>query len=181
MAPSSTERWDVVDADVVAEHGAGVGVLPLNGGAGEADKGSLRQGVAQMPGEAVDEKSYWLRWASSAITTMLGRGESTGCASPFSSGKNFWMVVKTTPPDSTESLLRRSARLSACTGDWRSKSWQREKVLKSWSSKSLRVGQHDDGGVAHSWLANDSPSVKSHGQALPRPLGMPDDANAPIA
>ncbi len=53
-------------------------------------------------------------------------------------GENFWMVVKTTPPDSTESLRRKSARLSACTGDWRSRSWQREKVLKSWSSKSLR-------------------------------------------
>ena len=48
------------------------------------------------------------------------------------------MVVKTTPPDSTESLLRRSARLSACAGGWRSKSWQREKVPKSWSSRSLR-------------------------------------------
>ena len=58
--------------------------------------------------------------------------------SPFSSGKNFWMVVKTTPPALTESLLRRSARLSAWVGGWRRRSWQREKVPKSWSSRSLR-------------------------------------------
>ena len=33
--------------------------------------------------------------------------------SPRSSGKNFWMVVKTTPPEATDSFSRRSARLSA--------------------------------------------------------------------
>ena len=58
--------------------------------------------------------------------------------SPRSSGKNFWMVVNTTPPAFTDNLLRRSARLSACTGGWRSKSWEREKVVKSWSSRSFR-------------------------------------------
>ncbi len=61
-------------------------------------------------------KSYWLRCASSAMTTMLVRSDSTGCLSPFSSGKNFWIVVNTTPPDATASLARRSARFSACTG-----------------------------------------------------------------
>ena len=48
------------------------------------------------------------------------------------------MVVKTTPPDSTESFARRSARFSAWMGGWRSRSAQREKVAKSWSSRSLR-------------------------------------------
>ena len=51
--------------------------------------------------------------------------------SPFSSGKNFWMVVNTTPPESTASLARRSDRLDACTGGWRNSSWHREKVPKS--------------------------------------------------
>ena len=48
------------------------------------------------------------------------------------------MVVNTTPPDSTASRARRSARLAACTGGWRSRSAQRAKVAKSWSSRSLR-------------------------------------------
>ena len=72
------------------------------------------------------------------MTTMLRLSDSVGCVSPFSSGKNFWMVVKTTPPAFTESLLRRSARLSAWVGGWRRRSWHREKVPKSWSSRSLR-------------------------------------------
>ena len=83
-------------------------------------------------------KSYWLRCASSAITTMFRRRDNSGCRSPFSSGKNFWIVVNTTPPDSTASLARRSARLSACVGGCRNRSWQRENVPKSWSSRSLR-------------------------------------------
>ena len=83
-------------------------------------------------------KSYWLRCASSAMTTMLRRSESVGCVSPWVSGKNFWIVVNTTPPAFTDSLARRSARLSACAGGWRSRSSQRENVPKSWSSRSLR-------------------------------------------
>ena len=35
-------------------------------------------------------KSYWLRWASSAMTTILRRSDSSGWRSPFCSGKNFW-------------------------------------------------------------------------------------------
>ena len=56
-------------------------------------------------------KSYWLRLrcASSAITTMLRLCGSNGCRSPLSSRKNFWIVVNTTPPDSTASFARRSA------------------------------------------------------------------------
>ena len=54
--------------------------------------------------------------ALAAITTMFDRAESTGWRSPFSSGKNFWIVVKTIPPDATESFARRSSRSPACTG-----------------------------------------------------------------
>jgi len=58
--------------------------------------------------------------------------------SPLSSGRNFWIVVKTTPPAPTRSFSLRSTRLSACTGGWRSRSWQRENVPNSWSSRSFR-------------------------------------------
>src|SRR2546428_34774 len=92
-------------------------------------------------------KSYWLRCASSAITTMLRRSERTGCRSPFSSGKNFWIVVNTTPPEATASLARRSVRSAAWTGGWRSRSRQRAKVPKSWSSRSLRSVSTTMGGL----------------------------------
>ena len=37
-------------------------------------------------------KPYWLRCASSAMTTMLRRSDSTGWRSPVSSGRNFWLT-----------------------------------------------------------------------------------------
>ena len=46
---------DVVDADVVAKDGPGVGVFQFYGGAGEADEGGVGQGVTHVAGEAVDE------------------------------------------------------------------------------------------------------------------------------
>ena len=46
---------DVVDADVVAEHRARVGVLQLDRRAGEADERGVRQRVAHVAREAVDE------------------------------------------------------------------------------------------------------------------------------
>jgi hypothetical protein len=46
---------DVVDADVLAEHCAGVGVLQLNRRASEADERGVRQRVAHVAREPVDE------------------------------------------------------------------------------------------------------------------------------
>jgi len=46
---------NVVHADVFAEHRPGVGVGQLDGRAGETDEGGVRQGVAHVAGEAVDE------------------------------------------------------------------------------------------------------------------------------
>ena len=46
---------DVVDVDVVAEDRRRVAVRQLDRGAGEADEGRPRQGIAQVAGEAVDE------------------------------------------------------------------------------------------------------------------------------
>ena len=47
---------------------------------------------------------------------MFRRFDNSGCRSPFYSGNNFWIVVNATPPDSTASFVRTSARLQAGTG-----------------------------------------------------------------
>ena len=91
--------------DVIAEDGPRVGVRLFDGRAGEADEGGIRQCVAQVAGEPRNRRSFnhgrnWLRWASSAITTMFCRALSRGMLSPFS-GMNFWIVVNTTPPLAT--------------------------------------------------------------------------------
>ena len=46
---------DVVDADVLAEHGPRVGVFKLDGRSGEADERGVGQRVAHVAGEAVDK------------------------------------------------------------------------------------------------------------------------------
>ena len=44
---------DVVNVDILAEHGGRIHILLLDRRAGEADEGGVRQGVAQILGEAV--------------------------------------------------------------------------------------------------------------------------------
>ena len=39
--------------------------------------------------------SYWERWASSVMTTMSSRSDSTGIGWPFSGGMNLWISVNT--------------------------------------------------------------------------------------
>ena len=122
--------WSPNTARVLAScFSMGVPVKPMKEALGSASR---------MWAAKPSMKSYWLRWASSAITTMLRRSDSRGCRSPLSSGKNFWMVVNTTPPEAVSSKCRRSALVWACTGGWRSTSAQREKVENSWSSRSFR-------------------------------------------
>ena len=82
---------------------------------------------------------YWLRCASSQMTTMLCRSERTGKLSSSSPGVNFWMVVKTMPPDGRLASSSRSrGRVSACTGVSRSSSAAPAKTPNSWLSRSLR-------------------------------------------
>ena len=91
------------------------------------------------------------------------------------------MVVKTTPPAFTESLLRRSARLSAWVGGWPRTSRQREKDAEELVVEVVAVGEDDDGGVLHGEVAGDGPGIEGHGEALARALGVPHDADAAVA
>ena len=45
----------------------------------------------------------------------------------------------------------------------------------------VAVGQHHHGRVCHRRLADDATGVERHGEALARTLGMPDDADPPVA
>ena len=45
----------------------------------------------------------------------------------------------------------------------------------------IPIRQHDNGQVRHRRLADDAPGVEGHGEALARSLGVPDDADTPIA
>ena len=98
-------------------------------------------------------KSYWLRCASSAMTTMLRRSESTGCRSPLSSGKNFWIVVKTTPPAATLSFARRSARLVGLHRRLAQQLVAARERAEELIVEVVAVGQHDERRVLHRRIA----------------------------
>ncbi len=173
---------DVVDVDVVAEDGAGVLVGQLDRRAGEADERGVRQRVAQVPGEAVDEVVLAaVRLVGDDDDVARGR-ESSGCASPFSSGRNFWMVVKTTPPEATcEHARAGRSRLSACTGVWRSSSLAAREGAEELVVQVVAVGEDDERRVLHRRLLDELAGVEGHREALAAALRVPDDADAAVA
>ena len=98
-------------------------------------------------------KSYWLRCASSAMTTMLRRSERTGWRSPFSSGKNFWMVVKTTPPEATTELRAQVGAVVGLHGRLAQQVVAAGEGAEELVVEVVAVGEDDDGRVLHRGLA----------------------------
>ena len=126
-------------------------------------------------------KSYWLRCASSAITTMLRRSERTGWRSPRSSGKNFWIVVKTTPPEPTPELLAQVGPVGGLDGRLAQQVVAAGEGAEELVVEVVAVGQDDDRRVRHRGLEDHPAGVEGHRQALARALGVPDDADPPVA
>ena len=76
------------------------------------------------------------------------------------------MVVKTTPPDSTESLRRRSAppfRLRRRLSQQVTVAGEGTEELVV---KVVAVSENDDGRILHSRFEYDCPGVEGHGQTL---------------
>ena len=171
---------DVVDADVVAEHGARVGVLELDRRAGEADEGRVGQGVPHVAGEAVDEVVLAamrlvgddhdvaaLRQQRVAVALLLGEELLDG-------GEHHAARLDREFRAQIGPALRLHRRLPQQVPAAREGA--EELVVEV-----VAVGQHDDGRVLHRRFADDPPGVERHRQALARALGVPDDADAPVA
>ena len=171
---------DVVDADVVAEHGPGVGILELDGRAREADERGVGQCVAHVAGVAVDEVVL-------APVRLVGDHHDVAAVGqqrvpvPFLLGE--------------ELLDRGEDHAARCDGELRPqvraarglrRRLAQEVAAPGEGAEELvveivAIGEHDDGGIAHGGLADDAAGVERHGQALARALGVPDDADAAVA
>ena len=121
--------------------------VSLDRRAGEADERGVRQGVPQVAGEAVDEVVLAAVGLVGDDDDVPPVGEHAGTCSPFASGRNFWIVVKTTPPEATLSSSSSWSRSSACTGFCRSRSWQRGEGAEELVVEVVAVGQDDQGRV----------------------------------
>ena len=171
---------DVVDADVVPEHGPGVGVLELDGRAREADERGVGQRVAHVAGVAVDEVVL-------APVRLVGDHHDVAAVGqqrvpvPFLLGE--------------ELLDRGEDHAARCDGELRPQvraaRGLRRRLAQEVAAPGegaeelvveiIAIGEHDDGGIAHGGLADDAAGVERHGQALARALGVPDDADAAVA
>jgi hypothetical protein len=114
---------NVVDADVVAEDGPvlassfsmGVPVKPMNDALGRASR-RFRAKPSIM--------SYWLRCASSAMTTILRRSDSIVGPAPPSLGHELLDRGEDhAAAGDLQQLAQVRPRLSACTGVWRRIAW----------------------------------------------------------
>ena len=166
---------DIVDVDVIAKNTRRIHIVSLDRRSGKPDKGGSGQRIAKIFGKPKEIspvsfftlafKPYWLRCASSAMTTTLRRDVSLGYWSPFS-GENFWIVVKMTPPGiAVEEPLKIFATLRLYRrlpdpdlGTWRT--WK-ELIIKI-----VAVGKNHKRGILHSGMQDEPPGIKSHEQTL---------------
>ena len=128
---------DVVDADVVAEHRARVGVGLLDRRAGEADERRVRQRVAHVPGEAVDEVVL-------AAVRLVGDDDDVAPLGQHRVTVALLLgeeLLDRREHDAAGGDRELRAQIGAVGGLHRrlaQQSRQRANVPKSWSSRSLR-------------------------------------------
>ncbi len=156
---------DVIDTDVVTEHGNGTGVLLLDGRAGEADEGGVGQRVAHVRGEAVNEivlaavglvrqhHDVAPFGQERVLVALLFGEEFVDCGEHHAAGGNREL------PAQVGAIRRLHRRLA-------------QKVLAARERAEelivqiVAVGEHDDGGVLHRGLQNGAAGIERHGQAL---------------
>ena len=126
-------------------------------------------------------KSYWLRCASSAITTMFRRFDNYGMPVALLFRKE---LLDRGEHHAARLDRQLGAQVGTAAGLGRGLPQQvlaagerAEKLVV----EVVAIRQHDDRRVLHPRLADDSAGKEGHGQALARPLGVPDDADAPVA
>ena len=180
MAWSSTRALDVIDADIVAKHGAGVGVPQFDGCPGEADEGGLGQGIAHVAGEPVDEVVLAavrlvgddhdvaaLGKRRAGVALLLGEELLNG-GEHHAAHVDRELDAQIRP---TCRLYRRLAQQVLTAGEGA------EKLVV----EVVSVGENHDGRVGHGRFADDAPGIEGHTQALTRSLGVPYDADPPVA
>ena len=171
---------DVVDADVVAEHGPGVGVLKFDGRTGKTDERGVGQSVPHVAGVAVDEV---------VLAPVRLVGDHDDVAAAGQQGVPVSLLLGEELLDRGEHhAARRDGELrpQVRPGCGLHGRLAQEVAAAGEGAEELvvevvAVGQDDNGGIAHGRFADDAAGVERHGQALARALGVPDDADAAVA
>ena len=103
---------------------------------------------------------YWLRCASSAITTTFEREHNTGCAVSSFSSMNFWIVVKMMPPDCRAGQhLAELAPALRLLGRLLEEILRRAKLLVELPVEIVAIRHHHQRRVVHLRLLEELPGV----------------------
>ena len=171
---------DVVDADVVAEHRPRVGVGLLDRRAGEADERGVGQGVAHVPGEAVDEVVL-------AAVGLVGDDDDVapvrqhGMAVALFFGEE---LLDRGEHDAAGGDRELCAQVGAVGGLYRVLPQQIPAAGEGAEQlvvEVVAVGEDDDGRVLHRRVQDDAAGVERHRQALAGALRVPDHADPAVA
>ena len=171
---------NVVDADVIAEHRARVGVLQLDRRAGETDERGIGERIAHVAGVAIDEV---------VLAAVRLIGDHHDVPAPRQLGMPVALLFRKELLDRGEHHAARldrqlGAQVDTAAGLGRRLPQQvpaaRERA-EQLIVEVVPVRQHDDRWVFHRGLADDPPGVEGHSQALARALSVPDDADPPVA
>ena len=152
----------------------------LDRGAGEADEGGVRQGIANGGGVAIDEVVL-------AAVRLVGHDDDVAAVAQqrvhiaFRIGAEFLdggedhaasrALQQLAQLGAGIGLLRRLAEELAATGEG-----AEELIVQV-----VAVGEHDDGRVCHGRFEDELAGEEEHGQALAGALGVPDDAALVVA
>ena len=123
---------------------------------------------------------YWVRWASSTMTKMLAASDSVGWTCPRRgpppgpvSSWNFWIVVITVLTGRVFEDLPQAAHT---VGPLRVGEPARGEHPGDLPIELGAVGDDNDGWLLLRFVAPQLEGQPQHGQALARPLRVPDDA-----
>ena len=170
---------NVVDADVVAEHGARIGVRELDRRAGEADERRVRQRVAHVARKAVDEVIL-------AAVRLVGDHHDVTALREGRVPVALLLWEELVNGGEHHPSRRHAEQLAQVRAALRLHRRLAQQVLATREGAEelivevVAVGKHDESRVLHRRLTDDAAGVERHRQALTRALRVPNHAHAPV-
>ena len=181
---------NVVDGDVLTEHGPGVGVDLFDRRAGEADEGGVGEGITQVAGEAVGHHAGLIvNLAAEAVLAavrFIGDHHDVGAGAQL--GHRFALFrhefLDGGEHHATTGPIEQLAQVFAIGGLQRRLAEEIGATLelaKELVVEVVAIGEHHQGGVLHHRMAHDAGGIEEHREALAAALGVPHHAGTAVA
>ena len=173
---------DVVDVDIMAEHGRRIHIGCLNWRAGEADERGVGQRIPQMFGKAIGDLAGLLDPCLEAILAamcLIRDHHHIAAVGQQRIGRSLFRgeLLDGGEHHPTRCPRQRLLQILAAVGLHRCLSDQvaaHGESAEQLVVQIVAVGDDNDGRVFHRRFTHQLPGVESHQQALPRTLGVPD-------